>query len=88
VLARDTSCVYCDVAFSSNIRNMASWEHINNRAVDIEPWNIVLCCRSCNSSKGAKSLSEWLSTKYCIDKNITPKTVAPIIQKYIQEGRM
>jgi len=63
---------------------MASWEHINNKAKDIEKWNIVLCCRSCNSSKGTKRLEDWFKFPYCLEKNINKKTVARIVKKYIE----
>ncbi|MBP6885781.1 MAG: HNH endonuclease [Candidatus Pacebacteria bacterium] len=84
VRLRDTSCVYCGVKFKKNFRAGASWEHINNRAKDIEKWNIVLCCRSCNSSKGAKNISDWLKSQYCMDNNINSHTVATIIKSYIK----
>ena len=88
VKSRDLSCVYCGVVFNNNSHDMASWEHVNNKAKDIENWNIVLCCRSCNSSKGIKQLENWFETIYCLNKNINKKTVADIIKKYIKEGRV
>ena len=84
---RDIVCVYCGVKFKDNYCDMASWEHINNKAKDIEKWNIVLCCRSCNSSKGTKKLVDWLNSSYCIKKNINKKTVANIIKKYILDKK-
>ena len=70
VRRRDSVCVYCGIVFDDNVCNMASWEHINNKAKDIEACNIALCCRSCNSSKGVKKLEDWFETTYCINKNI------------------
>lgn len=84
VKLRDTACVYCGVKFKKNFRDGASWEHINNRAKDIEKWNIVLCCRSCNSSKGAKNILDWFKSQYCMDNNINAHTVAAIIKSYIK----
>lgn len=84
VRKRDKLCVYCNKKFGSNYRNRKTWEHINNKAKDIEGWNIVLCCNSCNASKGAKSLNEWLESNYCVKNNINKKTVADIIKKYIK----
>lgn len=85
--ARDKRCVYCGVKFKDNHRDKASWEHINNKGKDVEEWNIVLCCKSCNSSKGVKKLSDWLESPYCKNRNINNKTVALIIKKYIKEKR-
>ncbi len=87
VRRRDISCVYCGVMFKNNSCDMASWEHINNKAKDVEKWNIALCCRSCNSSKGVKNLIDWLKSSYCLDKNINEKTMADIIRKYIADKR-
>lgn len=87
VRLRDLNCVYCGVKFQNNSCDMASWEHINNKGKDVEKWNIVLCCRSCNSSKGVKNLIDWLNSPYCLNKNINTKTVANIIKKYIVEKR-
>jgi transcription initiation factor TFIIIB Brf1 subunit/transcription initiation factor TFIIB len=87
VRRRDVVCVYCGIVFGNNSCDMASWEHINNKAKDVENWNIALCCRSCNSSKGVKKLESWFETPYCLNKNINKKTVADIVRKYIEEGR-
>ncbi len=87
VRIRDVICVYCGVAFNKNACDTASWEHINNKEKDVTSWNIALCCRSCNSSKGAKKLEDWFETDYCFNNNINKKTVAPVVQNYIREGR-
>jgi 5-methylcytosine-specific restriction endonuclease McrA len=87
VRRRDLVCVYCGIMFNNNACDMASWEHINNKAKDVESWNIALCCRSCNSSKGVKKLEDWFQTSYCFNKNINKKTVANIIKKYITDKR-
>lgn len=87
VRRRDKNCVYCHVKFKDNSRDKASWEHINNNEKDIEEWNITLCCKSCNSSKGVKKLLDWLETSYCKGKNINRKTVAKIIRKYIETNK-
>ncbi len=84
VRSRDKRCVYCSVKFKDNFRDKASWEHINNKAKDIEKWNIVLCCRSCNSSKGAKKLLDWFKSSYCLEKNINKRTIAKIVREYIK----
>ena len=90
VISRDKVCVYCRHKFRSTDCNKATWEHINNETVDREEWNIVLCCKSCNSSKGTKDLIKWLEqlkSPLCKsrvkNKNIKDK-IAPIIESYIK----
>ena len=90
VRERDKKCVYCGIEFTSakvSRKSTSSWEHIINNAIIITRENIALCCCACNSSKGAKQLSVWLQTKYCLQKSITSKTVAPIIQLAINNGQ-
>jgi len=70
---RDKSCVYCHKEFKNNPKDKLTWEHIDNNEKNISEENIALCCVSCNSSKGTKSLKEWLDSDYCkklgINKN-------------------
>lgn len=89
VRARDIRCVYCGTDFLSpkeSARLSPSWEHIINDASIITRENIALCCRGCNASKGQKSVSAWLGSKYCQERGITEATVAPIIQQAISMG--
>ncbi|MGY8837888.1 hypothetical protein [Pseudoalteromonas nigrifaciens] len=65
----------------------ASWEHIINDASIITRENIALCCRGCNASKGQKTLSDWLESKYCKERGISPDSVAPIIKQAISNGQ-
>lgn len=84
---RDRKCVYCGVEFtphSVSRKSAASWEHIINDAKIINRENIVPCCCSCNASKGAKKLTDWLESEYCKEKGITSQTVAPVVQVAIQ----
>lgn len=85
VIERDQECVYCRQAFGVTGRrgSLISWEHIINDAKIITRENIALCCRSCNSSKGAKLLADWLQSAYCHRKNITPATVAEVVREAI-----
>lgn len=83
---RDKYCVYCGIPFDTagtSHKAKASWEHIINdiRINGIE--NIALCCRSCNSSKGAKLLTDWLKSNYCITKKINEYTVAPVVKAHL-----
>ncbi len=89
VRTRDKNCVYCGTTFTSaevSKKNCASWEHIINDAKIITRENIALYCCSCNASKGQKQLSEWLLSEYCIDRQITRESVAPIIQQALVNG--
>jgi 5-methylcytosine-specific restriction endonuclease McrA len=86
---RDTACVYCGNEFTSvkiSRKSASSWEHIFNDASIITRENIALCCCGCNASKGQKQLSDWLKTKYCQDRGITPETVAPVIKRAIERS--
>lgn len=87
---RDKVRVYCGQPFLAtkvSARSSASWEHIINDASIITRENIVHCCRGCNASKGQKSVSEWLQSKYCKEKGITEDSVAPIIRAAIANGQ-
>ncbi|GAB1259289.1 hypothetical protein NBRC116494_37920 [Aurantivibrio plasticivorans] len=89
VRERDKSCVYCGVEFTPakvSKKSAASWEHIINDAKIITRENIALCCCGCNASKGQKGLSDWLQSKYCIERGITPQSVALIIKQAIERG--
>jgi len=90
VRQRDKVCVYCSVQFTpANVsrKSAASWEHIINDAKLITRENIALCCCGCNSSKGQKTLSVWLQSKYCKIRGITCQSVAPIIKQAIENGQ-
>jgi 5-methylcytosine-specific restriction endonuclease McrA len=83
VLARDTHCVYCGVAFTVPALThgaRASWEHIVNDASVVTLQNIVRCCMSCNASKGTLDLRAWLRSAYCKRKGITEGTVAEVVR--------
>jgi hypothetical protein len=82
VIERDTRCVYCCKNFGSSYGagGLQSWEHIVNDAKIITRENIALCCRSCNSSKGAKKLTVWLESAYCKRRDITSESVAEIVK--------
>ena len=90
VVASDSNCVYCGVKFglAGDVRKTkASWEHIVNDARIttriITRENIAICCMSCNSSMGAKLLSDWLISDYCKSWNINAKTVASVVKEAI-----
>jgi hypothetical protein len=86
VIGRDRRCVYCGIDFAqstSERRAKPSWEHIINDAKIITLQNIALCCVGCNASKGAKDISVWFQSDYCISRGIGPNSVAPIVRKFL-----
>lgn len=88
VLARDTHCVYCGVAFAvigGARRDRPSWEHIINDEAIVTKWNIALCCIGCNARKGARLLAAWLGSNYCQRRGITADSVAPVVQAALRE---
>lgn len=87
VRQRDENCVYCGVVFKKDgisRKSKPSWEHIVNdiRINGID--NIALCCMSCNASKGAKLLEDWLESDYCRSKEITLDSVAIVVKKAME----
>jgi hypothetical protein len=84
VRVRDRRCVFCGIEFRSNPRDRATFEHLDNDAQNIPESNIALCCASCNSSKGARSMKTWLESAYCQRKRITRETVAQVVRDFIR----
>lgn len=87
VKQRDEICVYCGVNFTSNNlsrKSKASWEHIVNDIRINGTNNIALCCMSCNASKGANLLEDWLNSDYCKKKGITATSVANVVKEAIE----
>lgn len=89
IRARDTDCVYCHKKMiePNPIGWRGDWatiEHLNF----LPPWNnaetVAICCGSCNSSRGAKNITDWFKTGYCREKNINAETVAEPVKKYLQ----
>lgn len=84
VIERDQECVYCHVDFSiehASRKTIPTWEHIVNDARIVTGENIARCCSSCNASKGAKDLAEWLDSSYCERKGITRDSVADVVKR-------
>jgi hypothetical protein len=87
VRERDTQCVYCGIAMldspsaDGSRGAVGTWEHIINDASIVTRENIARCCASCNSSKGARDVSEWLGSSYCGKKKITADSVAEVVKE-------
>ena len=90
VKMRDKTCVYCGVhlldvpRINGSRKQVATWEHIINDVKIVTRENIARCCAGCNSSKGIKSLAEWIQSDYCKRKGINKNTVASVVKKALQ----
>ena len=84
VKKRDRLCAYCRIKLKEypftkgTPKDKVTLEHINNDGSPSEQ-NIVMCCASCNASKGTKKLSDWFNSDYCKEKKINKKTIKNII---------
>ena len=88
IRARDKACVYCRVLMKQSPYAMgpfgATIEHFNNDGPFEKKFNVAICCRSCNSSKGTKKLLAWFETDYCQKKKINDKTVLKPVKDYMR----
>ncbi len=90
IRSRDKVCVYCGVRLveadspGGSRKAKATWEHIINDARIVTRDNIARCCAPCNSSKGTKTLAEWIGSSYCQKGGINKNTVAPVVKKALR----
>ncbi len=87
VVARDRDCIYCRRSFAGPEGprgQRPSWEHIVNDARTVTSENIALCCISCNASKGAKPLDQWLNSRFCARRGITIEDLAAVAKNALQ----
>jgi 5-methylcytosine-specific restriction endonuclease McrA len=85
IRARDKTCVYCRILMKRGAGSSgATIEHFNNDGPFDEKYNVAICCRGCNSSKGAKELLAWFETDYCHKKKINDKTVSKPVKEYMR----
>ena len=93
VRARDKKCVYCGIEMFQKMprgsprKAAATWEHIINDARIITRENVALCCSPCNSSKGQKTLTDWLQSTYCVKRGVNEDTVAQIVKNALRTAR-
>jgi hypothetical protein len=93
VRERDKFCVYCGIGMIEHIprggsrRAAATWEHIINDARIVTRENIARCCAACNSSKGTRTLSDWIRSNYCQTRGIDENTVAEVVKKALDDAR-
>jgi hypothetical protein len=88
IRARDKTCVYCGVLMKQSPHAMcssgATLEHFNNDGPFSKRYNVAVCCRSCNSSKGTMKLPVWFKTLYCREKKINGETVSRPVTEYMR----
>jgi hypothetical protein len=85
IRARDKTCVYCRILMKRSVRSFgATIEHFDNDGPFHEKYNVAICCRGCNSSKGAKTLLAWFKSDYCDEKGISYKTVLKPVKDYMR----
>src|SRR5690349_18174261 len=88
---RDTRCVYCSKEFSdASQRDKPTIEHFNENPPfhwrdGVREGGLAICCWSCNSSRGQKTLPDWFRSPYCINHNppIDLNSVAEPVRKYL-----
>jgi hypothetical protein len=95
IRARDKRCVYCrkemTSVYSGKHRDYATIEHLNFDGPfywedGLQAEDVVICCGSCNSSRGVKTLSHWFASPYCIQRNISAETVAQPVKEYLRRN--
>jgi hypothetical protein len=88
IRARDKTCVYCGVLMKQSPNAMcssgATLEHFNNEGPLSKRYNVAICCRSCNSSKGTMRLPVWFEKSYCRKNKINEETVARAVKEYMR----
>jgi hypothetical protein len=85
IRARDKTCVYCGILMKRSVRSFgATIEHFDNDGPFAKKYNVAICCRGCNSSKGTKKLSVWFETRYCRENKISGKAVSKPVKDYMR----
>jgi hypothetical protein len=95
IRARDSVCVYCRGEMKAHIgergtpRDKATIEHLSfdgpfRWRYGLQREDIVICCCSCNASRGKKRLNEWFRSGYCIERGINESTVAEPVRYFLR----
>lgn len=94
LLERDRLCAYChkDMVYPYDVNNRtqsATIEHLNFDGPfywghGLEKEDLVICCASCNSSRGDKRLIEWFESRYCVSRKITRESVSEPVKDYLR----
>jgi hypothetical protein len=86
---RDKTCVYCGCTMKAgDAKRRPTIEHFNWDGPfywkeDLKEEDLAICCGSCNSSRGVKTLPDWFESPYCISRKINDKTVAAPVKRYL-----
>jgi len=97
IRARDTVCVYCAGTMKEHPRargcpkDKATIEHLNFDGPfywdeGLKAEDIVICCQSCNASRGIKPLHVWFESAYCLARRINAGTVAAPVKEYLERS--
>jgi hypothetical protein len=62
----------------------ATIEHFDNERDWDKKYNLAICCRGCNSSKGTKKLSAWFKADYCRKRKINAEMVLKPVKEYMR----
>ena len=85
IRARDKTCVYCGILMKRHRHaSGATIEHFNNDGPLRKAFNLAICCRRCNSSKGTMELLVWFKTPYCRERKINERTVSKPVKEYMR----
>lgn len=95
IRARDAVCAYCGGQMQNHPgvrgcqKDKATIEHLNFDGPlywgeGLVAEDIVICCGSCNSSRGTKALDVWFNSSYCIARSINAETVATPVKEYLK----
>jgi hypothetical protein len=87
--------VYCEKPFSRQARkDWPTIEHLSEKPPFY--WNdglkeegLVICCWSCNSSRGNRTLRDWFQSSYCLERinPINESTVAAAVRDFLRSVR-
>ena len=96
--SRDKDCVYCRKTLiypyvAKGSTNCATIEHLNCDGPflwsnGLQADDLAMCCGSCNSSRGIRTLTDWFRTPDCIEKNINANTVAAPVRSFLERRAM
>lgn len=94
IRVRDVNCAYCgkEMLFPYDRKRAtgsATIEHLNFDGPfywkdGLLPEDIVICCGSCNSSRGIKRLEDWFASAYCVKNAICIESVSEAVRDYLK----
>ena len=91
-------CAYCRGAMQAHLGlrgckgDKATIEHLNWEGPfywsdGLKEEDLVICCGSCNSSRGKKTLRVWFASTYCVQRGISASTVADEVKRYLERQK-